>query len=102
MEPEVRLVEIWLNSQNFLTMTNVGAKGGKEIDILGIQVENGELKKRRHVEVSCWSGGSLSRTSGHPKGTKFNNPSEVAEYFADRKFNDHRIVEKVSSILGSS
>jgi len=49
LEPEVRLVEIWLNSRNYLTMTNIRIEGGKEIDILGAQIDGGELKRKSQV-----------------------------------------------------
>jgi len=49
LELEVRLVEIWLNSRNYLTMTNIRIEGGKEIDILGAQIDGGELKRKSQV-----------------------------------------------------
>jgi len=98
LEPEVRLVEIWLNSRNYLTMTNIRIEGGKEIDILGAQIDGGELKRKCHIEVSCWSGGSLRGTRGERLAT----PADVAEYFVHRKFLDGRITKKVSAILGES
>ncbi len=96
MEPEVRLAEIWLNNKGYFTMTNLKARGNKEIDLLGIHVSDKKQDDSCHVEVSSWSSGNLQGR----KGEKFNSPTEVAKYFCELKFQHPMVLERVIELLG--
>lgn len=86
MEPEVCLIEKYLQTVcKCFTMTNIGCRGKKELDLLAINPRTGE---KLHVESSVWTNRRL-------------NSNDLAE-LVDKKFNDAEVKEKISEFFGES
>lgn len=96
MEPEVHVVEKWLQEcLQYFTMTNILAKGRKEIDILALD-PSGE--DRIHVEVRCATSFYL-----RPKQTKTSNGRSHrngVDYFQEKKFEHENVKAKIREIWG--
>lgn len=96
MEPEVHIVEKWLQLvHRCFTVTNVKATGNKEIDILAV---NPRKNAYVHVECSCKVGHMLDITKRFiHKGKVYNNE---LEYFEKEKFEHANVMQRVKEFFG--
>lgn len=95
MEAEVHLVERWLQSKNYFTMTNVLAKGRKELDLIAVDASG---KDRIHVEVRCASLFYLKvKQSLRADGSSMKNG---VDYFVNEKFDHPNVKAKLEEIWG--
>lgn len=96
MEPEVHIVEKWFQLvHRCFTITNIRAKGNKEIDLLAI---NPRKNAYVHVECSCKVGRMLDVTKKFThKGKAYDN--ELV-YFVKEKFEHPNVVQRIKEFFG--
>lgn len=82
MNPEKEIVNWWLNSKGFFTVNSIKAGSARDIDIIAIKSDEGNLQTIHHIEIAC----SISR----------------AEYKAAdiiRKFEDSSVVKTIKAVI---
>ena len=66
MSAEKEIVNFWLNRKGYFTVSNIKS-GNKDVGILALKFDNGELAKVMHVEVSCSISGSNEQNNSFEK-----------------------------------
>ncbi len=82
MSAEKQIVDYWLNSKGFFTITNLKA-GNKDVGILALKFSEGSVKEVWHVEVNCSITSSISEADTKKLVTNFtenyfSNPAIVS------------------------
>tara|TARA_Y100000310_G_scaffold238025_1_gene241345 strand:- start:89 stop:877 length:789 start_codon:yes stop_codon:yes gene_type:complete len=81
LSAEKEVVNFWLNRKSYFTVNNLKS-GNKDIGILALKFDEGNLTKIMHVEVNCSITGSAEQNYNMTK-------------LIDEKFNDKNLVKTI-------
>ncbi|MFH0868088.1 MAG: hypothetical protein V1831_02140 [Candidatus Woesearchaeota archaeon] len=81
MSAEKEVVNFWLNRKGYFTVNNLKS-GNKDIGILALKLDKGNLTKIMHVEVSCSISG-------------FTEQNYVMDSIIDEKFDDKSLITAI-------
>ena len=87
MSAEKEIVNFWLNRKGYFTLSNIKSRN-KDIGILALKFDNGNLKGAMHVEVCCSITGIAEQ--GH-----------VFEKIIFEKFNDKNITDAINKYVNN-
>lgn len=105
METTEKIVEAYVRHvKGWFTFPNIKCGGQMEIDLLAIDASDPRKVRRYHVESGISISGSYSRLTNKPFSTdalkvrvKQAGQRRTLGYFAERKFGDPGVVEKLKS-----
>ena len=87
MSAEKEIVNFWLNRKGYFTLSNIKSRN-KDIGILALKFDNGNLKGAMHVEVCCSITGIAEQ--GH-----------VFEKIIFERFNDKNITDAINKYINN-
>jgi len=88
LSAEKQIVDYWLNSKGFFTITNLKA-GNKDVGILALKFSEGSVKEVWHVEVNCSITSSVSDA----------DTKKLVANFTDNYFSNSSIVSAINRYI---
>jgi len=97
MEPEVHIIEKYFQEVlHCFTMTNIRCKGGKEIDLLAVNLLHG---KKYHVECRISTSPSFKLRLSDSHTSKGKPHRRGLDYFIKEKFYHPSVVERIQQLF---
>ncbi len=105
METTEKIVEAYVRYvKGWFTIPNIKCKGQMEIDLLALDVSQSAVMNRYHIESGVSISGGFSRLTDNPFSSddlkvrvKQASQRRTLGYFAQRKFSDPGVIEKLGT-----